>query len=503
MTESTASPAPSASTPSSLLPASTPAIAFVDLETSGANFARDRIIEIGIVRVDAQGVRRWSSLVDPQTPLALFITELTGIDDAMLVGAPSMAALADTVAEWLDGCLFIAHNVRFDYGFLKAEFARLGREFRRASLCTVKLSRRLYPEHHRHSLATLIARHDIAPGPRHRALADAEALWALWQCWAAERSPEVLLGAVERLGLGLNVSLPAALESRLSEELPDTAGAYLLLDADGAPLRIGRATNLRQQLFNLFRSEKKSDLKAVAALHHLEWQEAAGEFGARLYELQYRQRFQAPSAELCTWQLIEHGPGDWRPRLALVAECDPADHDQLFGLYPRRRDALLAMRKLAEQSGLCPRQLGLEPPPALPSTPDGGTGKAGSKAACSAYANRRCRGVCIGKEDVSRHSARLMAALGRQQLQRWPYAGALLLVESDLYGMHEDHHLIDRWRYLGCVDSEDKLHELLEERSESVFDLEAYKLFIKYINSSKLRQRVMIRPPAERHALGA
>ena len=93
-------------------------LVFVDLETTGANFANDRILEIGIVEVDAQGVREWSSLIDPGTSIPPFITHLTGIDPSMVKGAPAFSEVAPLVLEKLRGKLFIAHNARFDYSFL-------------------------------------------------------------------------------------------------------------------------------------------------------------------------------------------------------------------------------------------------------------------------------------------------------------------------------------------------------------------------------------------------
>src|SRR5690606_5179196 len=101
----------------------------------------------------------------------------TGITNEMVRGAPSFADIADEVFERIEGSLFIAHNARFDYGFLKNEFKRLEHAFQPRVLCTVKLSRALYPEHHRHGLDALIARHNLACDARHRALGDARVLW--------------------------------------------------------------------------------------------------------------------------------------------------------------------------------------------------------------------------------------------------------------------------------------------------------------------------------------
>lgn len=90
-------------------------LAFVDLETTGANFSNDRIIEVGVVLLDQHGITEWSSLVNPGQALSSFITGLTGITDEMLESAPSFAELAPIIIEMLKGRVFIAHNARFDY----------------------------------------------------------------------------------------------------------------------------------------------------------------------------------------------------------------------------------------------------------------------------------------------------------------------------------------------------------------------------------------------------
>ncbi len=101
-----------------------PRLAFVDLETTGANSLVDRITEIGVVLVDEHGVREWRRLLQPQTRIPAFIEQLTGITNAMVADAPRFEAVAEELATLLHGYLFIAHNARFDYGFLKNEFKR-------------------------------------------------------------------------------------------------------------------------------------------------------------------------------------------------------------------------------------------------------------------------------------------------------------------------------------------------------------------------------------------
>jgi len=152
-------------------------LVFVDLETTGGNAAYDRITEIGIVRVqDGELLDEWSSLVNPECPISPYIEAFTGISSEMVADAPLFADVASTVFEKLRGAVFIAHNARFDHSFLRAEFRKLGMAYAAEALCTVKLSRRLSPEHPRHNLDALIERHALSCSARHRALGDARVL---------------------------------------------------------------------------------------------------------------------------------------------------------------------------------------------------------------------------------------------------------------------------------------------------------------------------------------
>jgi DNA polymerase-3 subunit epsilon len=199
-----------------------PPLAFVDLETTGATATADRITEIGIIEVDADGVREWSTLVNPGVPISSFIESLTGISSAMVASAPAFAEVASEVLARLEGRLFIAHNARFDYGFLKNEFKRAGLDFRATVLCTVKLSRKLFPQHPRHNLDSLIERHGLQVSARHRALGDARLIHQFWQQLLASVEPEVLAATVAKLTA--RPSLPANLDAAAIDALPDGPG---------------------------------------------------------------------------------------------------------------------------------------------------------------------------------------------------------------------------------------------------------------------------------------
>lgn len=180
--------------------ASTEKLHFVDLETTGANQINDRITEIGIITVDVCGsVEHWSSFVHPGVPIPSFIQQLTGINDDMVADAPSFSVLAEDLKHRLSEGLFIAHNARFDYGFLSQAFLRHDHALQSDMLCTVKLSRALFPEEKKHNLDTLIMRHALVPQARHRALADADLLWQLWRKLTEALPSEVFASTVSKL----------------------------------------------------------------------------------------------------------------------------------------------------------------------------------------------------------------------------------------------------------------------------------------------------------------
>lgn len=461
---------------------------FVDLETSGANFANDRIIEVGLIEVDENGAQEWSVLVNPETPLSPFISGLTGIDDAMLCSAPTFRQLAPALLDRLRGRLLIAHNARFDYGFLKSEFARLGVDFRAPSLCTVKLSRKLFPEHHRHNLDTLMTRHGLSlSGDRHRALADARVLWELWQCWHRQLPAATIQGAVASI-VG-RPELPPQIDAALIDDLPEAAGAYAFYGKDGRLLLSRRSSNLRQQVLAHFTPDKR-DTALIRDTRKIGWRDAAGEFGARLREIELArsapeigpavashglQRHAAANG-LCSWQLRQYGQGDFRPQLVFAEDIDFALADDLFGLYPTRREAQRSLRTLADAHRLCHRQLGLE--------------ETAAGDACAAFRQKNCRGVCIGKETAMLHSARLMSALAKFKVKVWPYQGPVVLIERDEFGMREDLHLVDRWRLLGTLNSEEALQaRLADGPSCNRFDPDIYRLIHKVLQTGKLRVR--------------
>ena len=200
-------------------------VAFVDIETTGCAPGTHRVIDVAVI--GATGDRldfEWQTLVNPGVRITSGITALTGIDDDMIADAPPFERIAQELRERLAGRVFVAHNVRFDYGFIRREFARVETEWRSPNLCTVRLSRALYPQMPRHNLDAVMERHGIAIENRHRAMPDAQVLWQFWRKLRSEWPREELARALDLASL--RATLPAALSPDLPDDLPEEAGVY-------------------------------------------------------------------------------------------------------------------------------------------------------------------------------------------------------------------------------------------------------------------------------------
>ena len=146
----------------------------IDIETTGQSYKNGKITEIAIYQHNGQEVTdSFSTLINPEMDIPFFITELTGINNEMVRTAPKFHQVAKKIIEMTMGRTFVAHNASFDYKFIKEEYARLGYNYHRKTMCTVKLSRKLLPGHPSYSLGKLCADLGIKINGRHRAAGDA------------------------------------------------------------------------------------------------------------------------------------------------------------------------------------------------------------------------------------------------------------------------------------------------------------------------------------------
>jgi len=467
-----------------LTPVLTGRTACVDLETTGGMAAHHRIIEVGIVLLeDGVVVEEWSSLVNPGIRIPYSIQQFTGIDDAMVADAPAFEQIATEVRRRLEGRLFVAQNARFDYGFLRAEFRRLGERYASPVLCTVRLSRAVNPSERRHNLDTLIERHGLTCTARHRALGDAQVLPGLLLALERDAGLEALESACARVLH--EARLPPQLPSGLADDLPDAPDVYVFRGGGGEVLYVGKSANIRSRVLGHFAGDRHDgrDRGLAELVRDVTWTETGGELGALLLESKLVRQW-LPAANRRQRQMQSafvvqlHDDADGATVRIELLDVDAFDAErESHGPFRTERDAQRALEGKARQAQLCLKVLGVEQ----------------SEGSCLGLQFGRCRGVCVGREPRALHDARLRLALASLRLRPWPFAGAIGIRERAAGGGGTVLHVLDRWRHLGTVASEDELDALLTRPiGRGEFDVDSYRIIGRCLQRADPRDLVQL-----------
>ena len=443
-------------------------LAIVDVETTGSDPATDRITEIALLEVSGLALTgQWSTLINPGGAIPSAIQALTGISQEMVERAPRFEQIAGELHERLAGRVFVAHNARFDYGFLRREFERAGLKYLAKTLCTVRLSRRLYPGDARHDLDSLIERHGFECEARHRAGPDAGVLLQFLRVAAEEHGAEILEVAARQVAR--QPTLPPHLERGAIDAIPDAPGVYLFYDEGAAPLYIGKSRAMRSRVLQHFIATSSW----TPRVRRIEWQRTAGELGALLREAAlvkeldpvYNRQLRRPG-QLCGFAFDGR-----RLRLARGEEIDAETLPYVYGLWRSRRAAMQALREAADEHRLCLQTLGFD---------------VKKQGACLRHQMGRCAGVCTGKENAHLHLARVATALAGLKRAEWPHRGPLGVIEHDHRRDATEVHVLDQWCYLGTASCDSEVAELLEARRPR-FDYDHYRILSRHLGKRGVR----------------
>ena len=473
----------------------TQTFAFLDLETTGGNSSRDRITEIGIRFWKAgEVIGEWQTLLNPDTRISPFIEQFTGISNGMVAEAPRFAEIADELEAQLEGKIFVAHNARFDYGFIKAEFRRLGQLFSAKVLCTVKLSRRLYPQHRRHNMDALIERHNLERVQRHRAMGDVAAMLAFFERALQEHGAGDFSVALQ--ALLQRPSIPSHLPTDILYDLPRAPGVYRFYGENDALLYVGKSTNIAQRVASHFSGDHNTSrgVRISESLRRVDWTETAGELGALLLELKqikqmkslFNRRSRA-AKNLVSIELTENSAGYLQARL--VREIQPHRLGDYFGLFRSKKDAESALSGIAAKNDLCNQLLGLEPDQEGP---------------CFQRTLGRCKGACDGGEDRVKYNLRTQIAFHALRLKTWPWRGPVGVVERNPERERTDILIVYNWMHVATVHDHQELEDLSLNSQAVNFDLDSYKLIVKALMAPKSAAK-KARPPEviDLHAVGS
>ncbi|KOY51058.1 exonuclease domain-containing protein [Polaribacter dokdonensis] len=255
----------------------------IDIETTGNGYKGQKITEISIFVFDGKKIiDEFTSLVNPEQNIPPFITNLTGITNAMVRYAPKFHEIAKKVEELTRDTIFVAHNVNFDYNIIRDEFKSLGFDFKRKKLCTVRLSRKIIPGLRSYSLGNICIDENIPINGRHRAKGDAEATTELFRR-LIERDDNFIINSFLN-PRSRQATLPPLLDKKVVDNLPETFGVYYFQNSAKEIIYVGKANNIKQRVISHFYDKKKKEREMCLETAHLSYTETGSELLALLLE---------------------------------------------------------------------------------------------------------------------------------------------------------------------------------------------------------------------------
>ncbi|MEZ5001890.1 MAG: exonuclease domain-containing protein [Chitinophagales bacterium] len=259
--------------------------AVIDIETTGGNMQTDRITEIAIIVHNGQRIiEEYSTLINPLRPIQPFVMALTGISNEMVQDAPTFEEVVDRIHLLTENRIFVAHNVNFDYGFLKSEFKRAGKTFRRKTLCTIHTSKKVFPNKRSYGLGNICKELEIEIHDRHRAHGDASATAILLEKLLFNDKKKIIKDLLK--GELATTHLPSNIAESLVDELPEETGVYYFLNEKGQIIYVGKSKNIRERVISHFRNDSNSSaaLKMKEQIHDITYEVTCNELIALLKE---------------------------------------------------------------------------------------------------------------------------------------------------------------------------------------------------------------------------
>ncbi|MBS4056344.1 MAG: GIY-YIG nuclease family protein [Bacteroidales bacterium] len=364
--------------------------AIIDIETTGLNAGREKITEIAIILHNGhQVLEEFSTLINPEIKIPYYITQLTGINDQMVAGAPKFYEVARQIVELTEGTTIVGHNVNFDYSFLRAEYKSLGYEFKCKTLDTIKLSRKLIPGQPSYGLGKLCKALNIPNNSRHRAAGDAMATAKLFELlFSIDGEPE----NISTKGLSSNLS------KSMIENLPESHGVYYFFDSSGKMIYVGKSINIKARVIqHLNNSSTKKAIEMKNNIADVDFQPTGSELIALLLESDEIKKHKpvynrAQRRSIFNYGLYHYTDEQGYLRLKQAKTIDELVPDYAYSSQAEAREHLFF---ITEKFKLCQRLNGLYP----------------GKGACFHHQIGQCNGACTGAESYEIYNQRVLEAL--------------------------------------------------------------------------------------------
>lgn len=459
--------------------------AIVDIETTGGSSRSDKITEIAIYIHDGDKiVEEYATLINPERSIPYHITQITGINDDTVRHAPKFYEVAKRIIELTENTIFVAHNVGFDYGFVRNEFKTLGFQYEREQLCTVKLSRKAFPGHQSYSLGKICKAIGIVIEDRHRAAGDALATVTLFQHILKAGAGDLVERTVNK-GIS-KADLSPHLDPEILRKLPEECGVYYFYNDVGDVIYIGKSKNIKSRVYQHLRNSGTSKANKMRLLiAAIDFSLTGSELIALLKESHEIKQFRP---------IFNRAQKRHTENFAIVADYDlfgyikiaakkPGKYDDIVVSFGKQSTAEEKLYQLTQKFELCQKLTGLEG-----NTTDG---------ACFHYHLKQCRGACKGEEDFDAYNARAQAALDHLQFRDQNF----ILIDEGRRSDERAIVVVERGRYLGYGYAETAISldstEALKDQIESFPDNRDVRSIIKgFLTKVKRSQIIQYSPQA-------
>ncbi len=404
--------------------------AIIDIETCGGKFEfrKGRITEICILKHDGLSVvEKFTTLINPECNISPFYTKITNITNEMVADAPKFHEVAGKILEMTENCIFVAHNVGFDYSFIREEFASLGYTYKRETLCTVRLSRKLLPKRISYSLGHLCASLGIEIFGRHRAEGDAVATAQLF---------DLLIHLKTQHPQYKNMGVEEVMTRRVDKikqyvlnKIPEECGVYYFLNKEREIIYIGKSTNMYNRAMSHFNTDVKKNKKMLYELTNVDFVATGSELIALLLESEeikkHKPRYnRMRKSEDFTHCIDSFTDAEGIIHFRIVEAAESTNALLSFNTYSTARERL---ESWIDEHTLCLRYCGLT----------------GEESVCFNHQIRKCNGICAGQEDAGEYNrrARLIVqqhSFGNRDFVimdkgRTPEEHSVVLVENSKY----------------------------------------------------------------------
>lgn len=405
--------------------------AITDIETTGGYAAAHGITEISVHIFDGEKViDKFETLINPHQPIPKYIQAMTGISDAMVATAPSFEEIADKLDALFRDKIFVAHSVNFDYSFVKSHLKASGYDLDCPKLCTVRLSRKIFPGLPSYGLGNLCQSLGITINNRHRAGGDAAATTELFQLLLGNDKEKHIENSLKRNSK--ESILPPNVPKDQFEKLPYTPGVYYFHNEKGKIVYIGKAKNIRYRVNSHFsnNSESRQKQNFMRYVHGISFESCGTELMAAILEsTEIKKRWPAFNSSQKRWEdvygifLYE----DQNGYLRLAIDKNRKRLNPVFSFH-YLVDGHAVLRKLIREFDLCPKLCFMQRDD-LP---------------CAENEESNCKGACLQKESAAKYNKRIEKAVASLQIQP-----SFAIIDSGLNGNDVSCILVSEGKFYG------------------------------------------------------